>query len=142
MNALRSLIHLLLLTLWTLPCCATYPDAAFGVYTYASTDLNVSIDWQLEHINVVVNGQKFTNVKSDADENRDNFGSEGTWPFLIIVSKDESSQTYLHLTLLMENGAVKKVGALYYQWVITNPATGQGRVTLSRVFEMKFRPAT
>lgn len=131
-----------LLLLWTLPCFATYPDAAFGVYTYASKDLNVTVDWQLEQINVVVNGQKFANVKSDADENRDNFGSEGTWPFLIVVSTDESSERYLHLTLLMENGSLKRVGALYYQREITNPTTRQGRVTVSKVFEMKFRPAT
>lgn len=85
------------------------------------------LDWQVERINVVVNGQKFTNVKSDADENRDNFGSEGTWPFLITVSKDESSETYLHLTLLMENGLVKRVGALYYQREITNPTTTRSR---------------
>jgi hypothetical protein len=141
-SSLRLPVFFLLAVVCTLPCWATYPDAAFGVYTYTSSDLNVTLDWQLEQINVVVNGQKFTNVKSDADENGDNFGSEGTWPFLIVISKDELSESYIHLTLLMEKGFLKKVGALYYRREVTDVKTRQGHVTTSRVFDMKFKPAT
>ncbi len=141
-GVLRWFVPLLLCGIWAMPCAATGPEAALGVYTYSSQDLAVKINWRLEQIDVVVNGQKFVKLDSDADENRDNFGSDGTWPFLIVVRKDSSTDAYLQLTLLMERGALKRVGALYYERKMSDQRTQRWHVTLSRVFEMQFKPTS
>jgi hypothetical protein len=145
-NALRFMGRLILLgtvslLVFPMRSPATGPEGAWGKYSYRDKDLDIVFSWDIGGIkNVRVGGRTYAKVVSPEKENGDNFGSEGVFPFWVVIEETDKGSKRLDLLLLFENGKLKCVAGLYSQAELLSPSTKQSRVTRAKVFQLHFSP--
>jgi hypothetical protein len=120
---------------------ATGPEGAWGKYTYKDKDLSIAFSWDIDGIkNVRVDGRAYAKVVSAEKENGDNFGSEGVFPFWVVIEETDKGSKRLDLLLLFENGKLKCAAGLYSQTELSSPSTKQFRVVHAKVLQLHFSP--
>jgi hypothetical protein len=70
--------------------------------------------------------------------NGDNFGSEGIFPFWIVIEETDKGSKRLDLLLLFENGKLKCAAGLYSQTELSSLPTKQSIVKRAKAFQLSF----
>lgn len=129
------------LLLWPLRSPATGPEGAWGKYSYRSKDLNIDFLWDIDGIrDVKIDGLRYSKVLSAENENGDNFGSEGVFPFWISFEENEKELKRLNLLLLFNNGKLKCISGLYSHVELPNAQTHQFRIIQAKAIQLSFAP--
>ena len=137
------LITTLVLSFFPSLCQATGPEGAWGKYSYKSKELNLEFSWDIDGIkDVRIDGIGYARIVSAESENRDNFGSEGVFPFWIKFEESDQELKRLDLLLLFNDGKLKCVSGLYSDVAFPNAQNPQSRVILAKALELHYSKAT
>jgi hypothetical protein len=118
---------------------ATGPEGAWGKYSYRDKDLKIDFSWDMDGIkDMRVDGHSYGKVVSAEKENGDNFGSEGIFPFWIVIEETDKGSKRLDLLLLFENGKLKCAAGLYSQTELSSLPTKQSIVKRAKAFQLSF----
>ena len=130
------------LLLFPSPTTATGPEGAWGKYSYKSKDLSLEFSWNMDGIkNVLINGHSYAQIVSAESENRDNFGSEGVFPFWMKFEENNQEVKRLDLLLFFSNGKLKCVSGLYSDVAFSNAGQPASKVILAKAIELHYKRA-